>query len=453
MQERIKNILTNLISAIQAAKIYTTEHPKFNDFIDRSYRSLQDIFKEKPEIIIGIVKGELAYEHEIFFDLSKKFKPLITLLEKREIERIVFHRALHRDELAKFIILLTTPPKNGQKSTVGFLALHGIRNIHAGKIKAPTSGLKEKVKKLRTYLIEYEGSLEKVHNYLQTAIDQKELDYLEIRYDVVNFLENLMGMYQEFLDLSTFRRKDLITFIHLLNVTILSMYISSKIGFYKNDILDVGIAALFHDIGKLYISRKIVQKTDKLDKEELSLMRHHTIIGAEILFRYIDSLGTLPVVVAFEHHLRYDLKGYPKLAFPQMPHTASLIVSICDVYDALLQRRSYKKSYPPDKIYDVMLKEKGSAFDPQLLDKFFQIMGVWPVKSIVSLSDGRIAVVKEQNKNDIFSPRVEVISPRKKRGIVDLVKGKTKIESYLDPWGKGKKYLHFLEPEKQGAAV
>jgi HD-GYP domain-containing protein (c-di-GMP phosphodiesterase class II) len=231
------------------------------------------------------------------------------------------------------------------------------------------------------------------------------------------------------------------------------MHISSKIGYSRDNILDIGISALFHDIGKLYISRKIIQKTDRLDEQELSLMKDHSIIGAEILFRYIDALGTLPVVVAFEHHLRYDLKGYPKLAFPQQPHPTSLLISMCDVYDALFQQRSYKKSYPPQKIFDVMQKESGSAFDPELLEKFFQIMGVWPVKSIVSLSDKSIAVVREQNGNDIFNPKVEVLSPKTKRGLVDLSQRRINITDYLDPFGKGKKYLRMIDSEQQSPAA
>ena len=302
-------------------------------------------------------------------------------------------------------------------------------------------------------MIEYEGSLEKVNEYLQKVIDQEELDYLELRYDVLNFLENMIDMYQEFLDLTTFRRKDLITFVHVLNVTILSLHISSKMGYMKDDVLNIGIASLFHDIGKLYISHKVIQKTDMLNREELSLMKHHSVIGAEILFKYLDALGTLPVVVAFEHHLRYDLKGYPRLAFPQKPHTASLLVSICDVYDALSQIRSYKKSYPPIQIYDVMQKERGKAFEPELLDRFFQIIGVWPVKSIVSLSEGSVAVVREQNGSDIFNPKVEILSPEKKRGFIDLAKERIEIAEYLDPFGKGKEFLQMIGSEEQASVA
>lgn len=453
MQEKIKKALTDFIAAIRTAKIYTTDHPRFTDTINKLYIDLQDIFRERKELIIGIVDGELAFEHFIFFDLSKKLKPLILYLQERDIERIVFYKSLQREELARFLEVLTTPQGNGQKDFGSYFSLLGIKNIQAGKIKTSSPELKEKVKKLRNYLIEYEGSLEKVNEYLQKVIDQEELDYLELRYDILNFLENMIDMYQEFLDLTTFRRKDLITFVHVLNVTILSLHISSKMGYMKDDVLNIGIASLFHDIGKLYISHKVIQKTDMLNREELSLMKHHSVIGAEILFKYLDALGTLPVVVAFEHHLRYDLKGYPRLAFPQKPHTASLLVSICDVYDALSQIRSYKKSYPPIQIYDVMQKERGKAFEPELLDRFFQIIGVWPVKSIVSLSEGSVAVVREQNGSDIFNPKVEILSPEKKRGFIDLAKERIEIAEYLDPFGKGKEFLQMIGSEEQASVA
>jgi putative nucleotidyltransferase with HDIG domain len=259
-------------------------------------------------------------------------------------------------------------------------------------------------------------------------------------------MENLMGRYQDFLNFATLKRYDLKTFFHVMNVCILSMYFSSKLGFSKEEILEIGSAALFHDIGKLYISRKIIQKPAKLTDEEFARIKSHVIIGAEIMLKYADSLGILPVIVCFEHHLKYDLSGYPKLAFIQRPHIASLIVCICDVYDALCQRRGYKADYPPNMIYDIMIREKGATFEPVLLEKFFKIMGVWPVGTIVALSDGRIAVVRQVNEDDIFFPKVEVIWPADKREAVDLrtLKEKNKIERSLNPLAEGKDYLSLI---------
>jgi putative nucleotidyltransferase with HDIG domain len=241
----------------------------------------------------------------------------------------------------------------------------------------------------------------------------------------------------------TIKKKDLNTFLHLLNVSIISMYITSKMGYSQEDVLDLGIAGLFHDIGKLAISRRILQKPTALKEDEFYKMKHHTTQGAEILVKYTDAVGKLPAVVAYEHHLRYDLKGYPPQSHPRQPHIASMIVSMCDVYDALAQRRSYKKDFPPKKIYNIMMEGKGAAFDPELLETFYRVLGVWPIGTIVSLSDKRIAVVRKANEKDIFKPVVEAIHPPESREILDLSEegAKHKIAQSLNPFKEGKKYL------------
>ena len=203
---------------------------------------------------------------------------------------------------------------------------------------------------------------------------------------------------------------------------------------------------MFHDIGKIYITERILNKEDKLAEGELASIRNHAELGAEMLLKYVDKLGILPVLVSFEHHLRYDLKGYPKLPFKYKPHIASSIVSICDVYDALYQRRSYKRDYPPDTIYNIMIREKGSAFDPGLLDNFFRMIGIWPIGTVVLLNDGRVAVVREENEDDIFVPKIEVIYPQDKKEVIDLKyrKAELRIERALNPFAEGKDYLSLI---------
>ncbi len=224
------------------------------------------------------------------------------------------------------------------------------------------------------------------------------------------------------------------------------MYIASRLGYSKDDVLDIGVAGLFHDIGKLSIAKKLIQKKERLEEEEFAHMKHHSILGAKLLFRYVDSLGILPIIAAFEHHIRYDGIGYPELTYPRFPHPVSQIISICDVYDALNLKRTYKKDYPPLKIYNIMIKEKRKYFNPQLLDQFFSFMGVWPVGTIVSLSDGRVAVVRKVNPEDIFYPQIEVISPEKEEGWINLVKMKDRLNILyaMNTFKEGKKYLDLI---------
>jgi len=166
-------------------------------------------------------------------------------------------------------------------------------------------------------------------------------------------------------------------------------------------------------------------------------------LGAEIMLKYVDTLGILPAVINFEHHLKYDSSGYPRMPLIKKQHIVSSIVSICDVYDALSQKRGYKQDYAPDVVYNIMNREKGSAFNPELLDKFFRFIGFWPLGSVVALDDGSIAIVKDQNESDIQRPIIEIVLPIEKRRLVNLIKDYSlSIKRYLNPWKEGKEYLN-----------
>lgn len=446
MLNKIKVTLIHLLSAIQTGKIYSPEHPKYHEFIEQAHNSLQEVLKEKKELVIGIVEDELAWEDEIFFDLSQKLKSLVLYLQERGIERIYFNQSLNKNELEKFITFLITPKADLPEDPLEYLSAQGVKNIRAGKIRTLASDQKKKSKISVERIKQYENSLKTVSQSFDKLLNEEDIDYLDLRFNILNVMENFMGRHQELLNLISIKKKDLVTFVHLLNVSILSMYISSKLGFSKDDVLDLGIAALFHDIGKISISLRILKKKSKLAEDEFLKIQDHSILGTKILTRYIDMLGILPIVVSFEHHMRYDLKGYPKVDFPHAPHLASYIVSLCDVYDALAQRRTYKKDYPPNEIYNIMMKEKGKLFDPKLLVKFFKITGVWPIGTIVSLSNRSIAFVREANERDIFRPVVEVISPKNRKGMIDLLKNKDiSIKKSLNPFAEGKKYLDMLE--------
>jgi len=288
-------------------------------------------------------------------------------------------------------------------------------------------------------------AFETVSRALNVVLERDEVDYLDLRFNVLGIMEDFVGRHQELLNLVSVKRRDLVTFVHLLNVTLLSMFFASKLQFAKDDVLDLGIAALYHDIGKLDISLKVIQKKDKLSEGEFVQVRNHPLLGARILESYKDALGILPIVVCYEHHIRYDRTGYPKSPYARKPHPASMMVAICDVYDALALKRSYKKDYPPEKIHELMMLEKGKIFAPQLLDKFFQFIGVWPVGTLVSLSDGRIGVVRAVNETLIDRPSVQVLAPENAGEVVDLARlPEVRVLGSLNPRAEGARYLPLI---------
>jgi len=450
MLDKIELAFRDFISAIQIARLYPSWHPQFEKSIAKSYTSLKEVLALKQTLVIGIVGEELAFEKEIFFELSKSAKQMILYLKERRVERIEFSQDLKLEELSKFVSFLVIPKDQIKHEPQEYLIDLGIKNITAGKVRFAATPVKEvqaKVTLPDNFGI-YQNAGDKIINNIEGILGSGDIDHLVLRHALSNVMDNLLGRYHDLLTLATIKRYDLKTFYHTLNVSMLSMYFSSKLGFSRDQVLDIGLAGIFHDIGKLYISRKIIQKPDKLSDDEFYKIKSHVTRGAEIMLKYVETLGLLPVIVCFEHHLRYDLKGYPKVAFYEKPHIASLIVAICDVYDALSQRRGYKADYPSEMIYNIMIKEKGEAFDSALLDKFFKITGVWPMGTIVLLSDERIAVVKEENEDDMFSPKVEVIAPFDKKEEIDLrtTKGKTKIERSFNPYNEGRQYLSLIYP-------
>jgi putative nucleotidyltransferase with HDIG domain len=442
MLDKRKKALIHLFSAMQTAMLYSKDHPLFLETIEKSYKSLKEALENKTEIVVGMVDEELACEEEIYFDLSRKLRSSILYLLDRNIEKIYIHKALNRDELGEFVALLASSKNELSKDSQKVLALHGIRNIKTGKIKDYLFLIKgtegwQVMQKL------YESSVDSYVHSVASVLNLEEVDYIDLRFNLLNVMENFAGRHQEIMSLMEIKKKDLLTYVHLMNVSILSMHLSAKLGYSKDNVLDVGTAALFHDIGKMYISSEILQKKSKLTEREFSKIKDHAILGARILNEYTDAMGILPAIIAFEHHLRYDLTGYPQVTYQKKPSTASYIVSICDVYDALAQRRTYKKDSPPNEIYEIMIKDRGKLFHPEILDRFFEVTGVWPVGTIVSLSDNSTAVVREVNEQDIFRPKVEIISPAAKKGFVDIEMEKEKINivAPLNPFGEGKKYL------------
>ncbi len=336
--------------------------------------------------------------------------------------------------------VISGPKENFKTDPQQLLVVAGIENISIGKLKVVDWPNKGTLEINQSNLYEY--SIDKVTQVVSSVLSLEKIDPQSLKLSLNNIIDSLSMQRQELLNLATVKRYDVEVYVHMLNVSIFSMYFSSRLGFEKKDVLDIGVAALFHDIGKLYISRKTLHKPDQLNDQEFNRIKSHTVLGAEFMFKYIDSLGILPVVISFEHHLKYDSSGYPRLPLLRKQHIASAIVAICDVYDALSQRRGYKQDYSPDVVYNIMDKDRGKSFDTELLDKFFRIMGLWPVGAVVALNDGSIAIVREENESDIRRPKIEIVSPVDKKCTVDLTQDSSlSIQRYLNPWKEGKEYL------------
>ena len=152
---------------------------------------------------------------------------------------------------------------------------------------------------------------------------------------------------------------------HAINVTFLAMAIADELQFDNESIRRVGLAALLHDIGMTRVPGDLVAKAGQISPEERELVKMHPTEGARILMGASPTLD-LAAVVAYEHHLRTDGGGYPRLLYPRTPHYVSRLVQVCDVYDALSSARPYRAAWPVEIIISYLSERAGFEFHPAL---------------------------------------------------------------------------------------
>ncbi|MFW5808052.1 MAG: HD domain-containing phosphohydrolase [Spirochaetota bacterium] len=164
--------------------------------------------------------------------------------------------------------------------------------------------------------------------------------------------------------------KDNETGMHVIRISNFSRIIAMASGVSENEANLLLHAAPMHDIGKIGIPDSILLKPGKLDAGEWEIMKKHPVIGADIIGEHSSEIMHVAKICAMYHHERYDGSGYPAgLAGDDIPYYAR-IVAIVDVYDALTSERPYKKAWPLDEALDLIKRERGSHFDPDLADSF-----------------------------------------------------------------------------------
>jgi len=224
---------------------------------------------------------------------------------------------------------------------------------------------------------------------------------LELRHAkrVVQDMVDLM-MDEEFtlLGLTTLKSHDNYTFYHSVNVCIYSLALAKRAGFTRTQLAELGVAALFHDLGKSKVPLDILRKPGAFTPEEWDVMKTHPEMGVKELVRMrgLSALAFKSMLACFEHHLNFNQApgGYPKLRKPYRPHPIGRIVAVADAFDAMTTKRVYvKKATPRDKALSYMMSQAGTKFDPVLMRLFANMIGVFPVGTAVRLKSGRLAVV------------------------------------------------------------
>lgn len=417
-----RTLIIGMYSAMRSIKLYPPEHTSVQRALEDVANAAREILEHEQELEFRI-SGEFIFLNEtrLRLDLTNyaSFGQVLTICKASGVGVIRLPQPPAPNEWLVFLNALESPLKGDPDASFQRLLerLQGA-GVTAFELEPPSESetdreVSEQVHQaaVRTYAqsvtvtkevmnsvrLGKTPSLKKIKRLVQTIVDQ-----------ILNNEVSLVG-------LTTIRDYDEYTFTHSVNVCIFSVALGRRLGFTKRQLYDLGMAALFHDIGKSRIPIDMLQKTEGLTEEEWKLIMAHPWLGVLGLFQ-MRGQADLPyraMVVAYEHHMKCDLSGYPKPVRARQICMTAKIVAVADGYDAATSRRTYQtEPLPPPAVLEEMRDNPRRGMDPVVVKAFINLLGIYPVGTLVVLDTFELAIVQTANPNPelLARPIVMVVS-------------------------------------------
>jgi HD-GYP domain-containing protein (c-di-GMP phosphodiesterase class II) len=388
----------------------TTIYDRKNVIIDRLTQEcvqvINNIVRSEGNLFLKIVRDNFFFNNiQIIVGADKFpiFKAFWQDMRKRWIGEVEFSEEVKGEHLRAFIYLLSGLEENNESNYLYVkkqLEYRNIESIEVGKLEfyrdeeiyVDSEDQKKYSKEV------YFKSIGIVKEVVDGINQQKAINIRKAKRLMQNAVNVIMQDDSTLLGLANIKNYDEYTFNHSVNVAIYAIALGQRIGIPPKHLSHLGMAGLFHDMGKTKIPKEILNKTGKLSPEEWSAMRFHPVIGTELIMRMKEwgELSTRMIEGAFEHHLRYDLTGYPRLTRKRKISLFGRIIAIADFYDALVRPRLRNRfPYTSEKIIGIMLERSGKDFDPAVVKVFINMIGIFPLGTLVLLNTNEMGIVTQ----------------------------------------------------------
>lgn len=417
-----EQFLLSLNAAWKNLGLYSPAHPATTTALKRLEETLTKMLGKGERITLGVLHDTLVVEGTPFTAKPDLAQKLVTRLQQAEIQGVSFLRGCSLEELRHFVAILARDTKGveieqdlkNQGST--HIVLVGVEEEQPEKARteevAPKQDVvdlqQEEAMNLEEAGVIYSRALQTIRNVFQDVRLGKIPSLGEVQQAVEEIVGGILKGKHSLMALTMIKSYDEYLFNHSVNVGTLAMALGESMGLDGTDLRELGLGGLLHDLGKIRVPEEVTKKPGKLTEEEWVLMKKHPDDGVGLL-KQMGVTSKIALHVVREHHIRHDRKGYPTVSPDEKIHPYSMLITVADSYDALTTVRPYQKGFEPNEAITLMKTLSGASFDPPVLERFVEMLGIYPPGTTVRLTTREIAVVTRPRPEDIARPWVRIV--------------------------------------------
>jgi putative nucleotidyltransferase with HDIG domain len=279
----------------------------------------------------------------------------------------------------------------------------------------------EYYKELETAVEVHKEGVIRVTEVLNAIREGNPFSLSIIRSAAGDIVESLSRNQDAIVSLSQLKDFDNYTYVHSVNVAILMASLARTMGYDEERLVELCMGGLLHDVGKMKVPEKILNKPGKLTDTEFAIVKRHPEFGIEAILGH-RGISDMTRKVVLQHHERYNGKGYPLGLKGERIHEVGLISAVADVYDALTSDRVYKTAWTPQKALALIFRGCDDDYSRRIVELFTKHMGIFPVGSFVKLASGEMGVVIRIDQGQLLHPVVLVLFDKNGRRLTTSMK-------------------------------
>ena len=414
LHKNAKDLINQISIVVRTAQIHDANNVAIASSINRLVTMI-NILLEKEGMLNLELRGEFFYmnDYRIRYSLEYllNFDFLVREFRKRELGSVIFKAQIKMDDVKTFTRAFMASPSSDEPFNAFEENMSGVQSIDVVRLKKiveneESHDVRKMIKKTYFNAVSYtKGIMNKVKSGEKVNI-KKAKRVME------SMVDHILEEEQLLLGMTAIKDYDEYTYHHSVNVSILSIALGQRLGLSRKMLTDLGMVALFHDTGKTDVPNEILNKPTNFTEDEWKVIKKHPVWGLRAILKLkkLDELTMKSAIVSFEHHMNFDHSGYPRIRKKIELDLFSRIVSLADQYDAMTSSRVYSRTpMAPDKALSIMMERSGTQLDPLLFKFFINMVGVYPIGTLVMLDSKELGLVTECNQIFPARPRVLLI--------------------------------------------